>query len=129
LVALGKAIHPRVSVPPSTARSRIKQSNEQEIASDFSALFQETICRFHRDVIVLFLLVFFDFLWCRRMVNRGEVVVECMANVVRCGSLFRSLNVGHLFQFFDAALVDSTLSSAPSMQQYRLMEHKTLLFE
>jgi hypothetical protein len=24
----------------------------------------------------------FDFLWCLRMVNRGEVVVECVVNVV-----------------------------------------------
>jgi hypothetical protein len=29
-----------------------------------------------------FLQGFFDFLWCLRMVNRGEVVVECVVNVV-----------------------------------------------
>jgi hypothetical protein len=32
---------------------------------------------------VAFLLGYFDFLWCLWMVNRGEVVVDCVANVVR----------------------------------------------
>jgi hypothetical protein len=31
---------------------------------------------------MVLLLGFLAFLWCLRMVNRGEVVVECVANVV-----------------------------------------------
>jgi hypothetical protein len=34
------------------------------------------------------------------VVNRGEVVVECVANVVSCRPLFKGLKVGHLFQLY-----------------------------
>jgi hypothetical protein len=47
-----------------------------------------------------FLLGIFAFLWCLGVVNRGEVVVECVANVVCCRSLFGGLKVGHLFQLY-----------------------------
>jgi hypothetical protein len=40
------------------------------------------------------------FLWCLCVVNRGEVVVECVANVVCCMPLFKGLKVGHLFQLY-----------------------------
>jgi hypothetical protein len=42
----------------------------------------------------------FAFSWCLCVVNRGEVVVECVVNVVCCRSLFRGLKVGHLFQLY-----------------------------
>jgi hypothetical protein len=47
-----------------------------------------------------FLLGIFAFLWCLYVVNRGEVVVECVANVVCCRPLFRGLKMGHLFQLY-----------------------------
>ena len=46
-----------------------------------------------------FLLGVFAFLVCFVMVNRGEVVVDCVANVVEKLSLFGALNVGHHFWF------------------------------
>jgi len=50
-----------------------------------------------------FLLEFLGFWVCFVMVNRGEFVVERVANVVRRRSLFRDLKIGQLFEFYFCA--------------------------
>jgi hypothetical protein len=47
-----------------------------------------------------FLLGFFEILVCFVVVNRGDVVVDCVVNVVCWLILFRRLNVGQLFQLY-----------------------------
>jgi hypothetical protein len=47
-----------------------------------------------------FLLGFFEFLVCFVMVNRGEVVVDCVVNVVCWLSLFRRRKIGQVFQLY-----------------------------
>jgi hypothetical protein len=47
-----------------------------------------------------FLLGVFAFLVCFVMVNRGESVVSCVANVVNYRTLFGAWNVGQLFWIF-----------------------------
>jgi hypothetical protein len=49
---------------------------------------------------VTFLLGFFQFLVCFMVVNRGEFVVECVANVVCSQPLFRGLGIGQLFELY-----------------------------
>jgi hypothetical protein len=46
-----------------------------------------------------FLLGIFEILVCFVVVNRGEVVVDCVVNVVCWLSLFRRLKVGQVFNF------------------------------
>src|ERR1700733_268037 len=61
-----------------------------------------------------FLLGVLSFLACFVVVNRGEVVVDCVANVVCWLSLFRRLRVGQLFQlyFWVGPLVSGSASVA-----------------
>jgi hypothetical protein len=47
-----------------------------------------------------FLLGIFEILACFVVVNRGEVVVDCVVNVVCWLSLFGRLKVGQLFQLY-----------------------------
>jgi hypothetical protein len=47
-----------------------------------------------------FLLGVLRFLVCFVVVNRGEVVVDCVVNVVCWLPLFRRLKVGQLFQLY-----------------------------
>jgi hypothetical protein len=47
-----------------------------------------------------FLLGIFEFLVCFVMVNRGEFVVDCVANVVFLLSLFHGLKMRQLFQLY-----------------------------
>ena len=56
---------------------------------------------------VAFLLGYFDFLWCLWMVNRGEVVVICVANVVNGRSLFRGRKIGHSFQLYFSSVFET----------------------
>jgi hypothetical protein len=55
-----------------------------------------------------FLLGVFEFLVCFVAVICGEVVVDCVANVVNWRTLFGTLNVGHLPEsFFEDLLMAS----------------------
>jgi hypothetical protein len=55
----------------------------------------------------LFLLGFFGILVRFVVVNRGEVVVICVAKVVSKRSLFRGRKIGHSFQLYFSSVFET----------------------